>query len=40
MAQSAADVEISQRYLSMAVHAYLSQAKVLTAEKKAGKKQR
>jgi len=40
MAQSAADVEISQRYLSMAAHAYRSQAKVLKAKKKAGKKQR
>jgi len=37
--RSATDVEISQRYLSMA-HAYRSQAKVLKAEKKAGKKQR
>jgi hypothetical protein len=39
MARSATDVEISQRYLSMA-QAYRSQAKVLKAKKKAGKKQR
>ena len=39
MARSAIDVEISQRYLSMA-DAYRSQAKVLKAKKKAGKKQR
>jgi len=39
MARSAIDVEISQRYLSMA-HAYRSQAKVLKAQKKAQKKLR
>jgi hypothetical protein len=39
MARSATDVEISQRHLSMA-HAYRSQAKVLKAEKKGGKKHR
>ena len=39
MARSATDVEISQRYLNMA-QAYRSQAEVLKAKKKAGKKQR
>jgi hypothetical protein len=39
MARSATDVEISLRYLNMA-QAYRSQAKVLKAKKKAGKKQR
>ena len=39
MARSATDVEISQRYLSMA-HAYRSQAKVLKAKKKTEKKLR
>jgi len=39
MARSATDVEISQRYQNMA-QAYRSQAEVLTAKKKAEKKQR
>jgi hypothetical protein len=39
MAQSATDVEISQRYLNMA-QAYRGQAKVLKAKKKAEKKLR
>ena len=39
MARSAADLEISQRYRNMA-RAYRSQAEVLKANKKAGKKQR
>jgi hypothetical protein len=38
MARSATDVEISQRYQNMA-RAYRSQAEVLKAKKKAGKKQ-
>jgi hypothetical protein len=39
MARSAADLEISQRYQNMA-RAYRSQAELLKANKKAGKKQR
>ena len=39
MAQSTADVEISQRFLSMA-KAYRSQADVLKGQKKSKKKQR
>jgi hypothetical protein len=39
MARSATDVEIAQRYLNMA-QAYRGQAEVLTAKKKAEKKQR
>jgi hypothetical protein len=38
MARSATDLEISQRYQNMA-QAYRSQAEVLKAKKKAGKKQ-
>jgi hypothetical protein len=39
MARSATDVEISQRYRNMA-RAYRTQADVLKAQKKAGKKPR
>jgi hypothetical protein len=39
MARSATDVEISQGYRNMA-RAYRSQADILQAKKKAGKKQR
>jgi hypothetical protein len=39
MSRSASDVEISQRYLNMA-RAYRTQAEVLKAKKKAGKKSR
>ena len=39
MARSVTDVELSQRFRNMA-RAYRSQADVLKAEKKAGKKQR